>query len=113
MSKIAKIQWITTLLTTGYAINALYQKGRLVYVNVPYFSEIASANDVDMKKWMYTTGSEVAIFSIAALILVAILAITASEVWLSKPVPVEQPKKEKVKGKPKPQPKEPEIIRFD
>ena len=64
MVKFGKIEWLVSAGCSLFTLKTVYDLGQNVYVNVPYFSEIASSTDVDMKRWMYTTGGEVIVFGI-------------------------------------------------
>lgn len=110
-----RIEWLVSGLTAGYALNTLYQKARMVYVNVPYFSEIASANDIDMKMWMYTTSGELIVFGLAAFILALFVLKSTKEVWFTKKEKGIKEEKVKIKGKKAvvEPPHEPRVIKFD
>lgn len=112
--KFGKIEWLVSALSSGYVFYTLYNKAVMIYVNVPYFSEIASADDVSMRNWMYVNSAELVIFGIAAFILALFLLGSVKEVWLTKGEKKE--KVEKIKGKKKGETEvvpEKRVVRFD
>lgn len=114
ITKFRKIDWLTIGITTAYAISQLYVRAKMVYVNVPYFSEIVGAQDESMRQWLYTTSGTLLIVGLASFITILFLLSTFKEVWLTKKEgSIKTETKEKVKGKRKEEVKEPQYIRFD
>lgn len=115
ITKFGKIEWTTIEITTAYAMSQLYVRAKMVYVNVPYFSEIVGAQDQSMKEWLYTTSGTLLVVGISCFILMLFLLSTFKEVWLTKKdsIPKVEKVKEKVKGKRKEEVNEPKYITFD
>lgn len=111
--KFGKIEWLVSGLTAGYALNTIYQKARLVTVNVPYLEEIASSQDADIKTWLITSSAELVVFGLASFILVLFLLRSFNEVWLTKKEKVLKEEKVKVKGKKEEVKPEPRMIKFE
>lgn len=117
MKTIGRIEWLSMAGTLGYAISQLYYNGMRIYVNVPYFAELASAQDSDMRMWMIRNTGVILVFGMCAFITTLFMAISFKDVWLTKNEEKQDKKEKKIKGGKQKEviepPHEKRVIQFD